>query len=403
LQQFLKDGRGGIAVPGAIVTMVLTMAVGASLNMARAGAAATELQDLADSAAVAAAMVARDPGSDLSDMQATATALQRGVTAGAPGTKATLAVAVERRTPAKITVTATQAVPIVFGEFFGKEELVIERKATAEVGAARPICVLLLEPSAAAAWMMSGSASVRATDCLAQVNSRASGAISVGGSAWTRMLDTHVAGPASTVSGFRPAPLFNQKVLADPFVKKVVWPSASGGCAAANQNRIVTDSQTLKPGDYCGGLSFEGTNINLGQGTYVIKTGSLNIGSNAEVKTTGGGVTFVLLDPLATVTMRGNVSLTAPRRGAWRGIAVAVKPQPTQVVSRLTGGGGMQIDGALYLPTQRMITDGNNSSLPGRANLLVARSLEMSGTSNLTFTGDAGLLVADTPPVWLAR
>jgi Flp pilus assembly protein TadG len=402
LQQFLKDGRGGIAVTGGIVALVLAMAVTGAVNMSRAGAASTELQDLADSAAIAAAMVGRDPGSDLADMQATATALQRRVTGGAPGVKATLTVAIDRRTPAKITVTAAQVVPIVFGEFFGKEQLSLQRKATAEVAAARPICVLLLEPTAPAAWAMSGSSTVKATDCLAQVNSRASGAISVGGSASTRMLDTHVAGPASTVSGFRPTPLFNQKVMADPFENKgglaLRQRRMSGGQSEPGRNGIA-DDQT---GRLLWRLSLEGA-VTMTPGTYVLKTGSLNISSTADVQASSGGVTFVLLDPLATVTMRGEVALAAPKKGAWRGIAVAVKPQPTQLLSRLTGGGGMQIDGALYLPTQKVMTDGNNSSLPGRANLLVSRSLEMSGTSNLTFTGDAGLLVADTPPVWLTR
>jgi hypothetical protein len=108
-------------------------------------------------------------------------------------------------------------------------------------------------------------------------------------------------------------------------------------------------------------------------------------------------VTIVLLDPLGTIDIRGTARIQAPRAGSWRGMAIAVKPQPAERTSAV--GGEMRIQGALYLPSQRLEITGNGAAVGrGTTSLIVARKLALSGTADLELEGDAQLFsVLDTP------
>jgi hypothetical protein len=90
---------------------------------------------------------------------------------------------------------------------------------------------------------------------------------------------------------------------------KITWPAA-GTCDAARTNyRAKKGVSQIEPGNYCGGMRFaSGAKVTLKPGTYVVQSGSVSFGANAQVDGPGG-VTLVLLDPTGSIDMQGG-----PRR-----------------------------------------------------------------------------------------
>jgi hypothetical protein len=311
-------------------------------------------------------------------------------------TPVTLTVTIASRAPNKLIVAARDNVPVLFGEIVGISTLAVARSATAVGDPPRTLCLLLLEPLAAGALSFGGSSAVRAQDCVAQINSAASGAISASGGASAAIRETGVTGPESALRNFTPAPRWNRPAVSDPFAPQITWPSAAAACTYQSVSVEGVGSR-LRPGVYCGGLTLgSNSGATLEPGVHVIRTGGLSIGSNA-VLDAPAGVTIVLLDPLGTIDIRGTARIQAPRAGSWRGMAIAVKPQPAERTSAV--GGEMRIQGALYLPSQRLEITGNGAAVGrGTTSLIVARKLALSGTADLELEGDAQLFsVLDTP------
>lgn len=392
MKAFQSDRRGGVATTAAVLLLTLIVGVGAAVNAARLNSTGNELQDLADAAALAAALELRD-GKEDAAAAARVDALSRPMVAALEGSRpAALQLAVNSRNPVDVTVSGAQPFAVTFAGALGLDEMLVRRTARAVVDASAPVCLLLLERSAPRAWSMAGSPSVSGGDCVAQVNSSASGAIADQGAASASVMATHVVGPPSPLRRFQPTPTFNQTPLADPYAGRLSWPSPSTPCAADKQNVTVSHgARTLRPGVYCGGLSFgAGARATLAAGVYVLKTGGLDLKANAVAS--GAGVTIVLLDPAAGLQMGGNstLRLTAPEQGPWRGIAIAQRADATGG-THLGGSSQLDLKGLLYLPGQALEMTGSariGGSAAPRA--VVARQLRMQGNPDLKLAaGDA--------------
>ena len=399
LKRLRRDERGSLAVLAALLMAMLVIVTGAAVSFSRAAAARTELQVLADAGALAGVRALGQPSSTDSSVRQAVQALATVLRMGDRKTPATLSVAIESRSPVRLTVTATDHVPVLFGGLVGFDTMKVVRFATAIGDPPRTLCLLLLEAAAAGALSIGGSSEVRADDCVAQINSAAAGAISASGGASAAMMLTQVAGPASTLRNFTPTPLWNQPVLEDPFAARLTWPSAAAACTY--EALTISDSgSSLRPGVYCGGLTL-GSNaeVTLEPGVHVVKTGGLSVGSNA-VLNAPGGVTLVLIDPSAIFDIRGSARVQAPREGPWRGMAIAIKPQGVERVSAVGAGGEVQIQGALYMPSQSLEITGNSATVGrGTSSLIVARRLGLLGTTQLVLAGDAQIFsVVAVPP-----
>ncbi|HZH46413.1 MAG TPA: pilus assembly protein TadG-related protein, partial [Roseococcus sp.] len=194
MKAFHSDRRGGVATTAAVLLLTLLVGVAAAVNVSRLNAAGNELQDLADAAALTAALELREGKADAAAaarVDALARPMQAAFKASRP---AQLQMAVNGRDPVDVTVTGRQPFAITFGGVLGLDNTVVRRSARAVVDASAPVCLLLLEQSAPRAWSMAGSPSVSGGDCVAQVNSKASGAITDQGAAAASVMATHVVG-----------------------------------------------------------------------------------------------------------------------------------------------------------------------------------------------------------------
>ena len=358
LHRFPVHRRGNVAIITALALTAIGMLVAGGVDFSRMSSSASTLQDVADAGALAAAAYVGKASPSLDDgkLKAEATAIATQLAAEAfRQTRSPFAgavtVEVQSRTPARIKVTLGQKQNMFFAGLLGFSELPLDRSAVAVSMAAYPVCMLVLDPNAADAWTAQGTSEVLGPRCVAQVNSKSSGALDSNGNAAVRMLRTFVVGPQHTSRAFAPDPLFGQPPLEDPIAPRITWPSG-GTCKDLEEFKKETVS--LSPGVYCGGFDLAtGAVVNLRPGVYVLKTGSVQVRSGA-VLDGSAGVTLILLDPNATVTTQAGASLrlAAPKDGDWKDMALAVKPQATERVSELAGGGDLQLDGIVYMPSQ---------------------------------------------------
>ena len=400
LRQFPVHQRGNVAIVTTLVLGVIGLVVAGGVDMSRLSSSGSTLQDVADAGALAAAAhVGKAPASaPAGELEAEVRTIASQLAAEAfrqtrsPFT-GEVTVEVQSRVPAQVKVTLGQRQNMYFAGLLGHGDLPLHRSAVAVSMAAYPVCMLVLDPRAANVWTTQGTSDVLGPHCVAQVNSRSSGGLDSNGNASVRMLRTFVAGPEQTARAFKPDPLFGQPPLEDPLAPKISWPSPDD-CQPLEQFKKETVS--LSPGTYCGGLDLAtGAVVRLRPGLYVLKTGSVALQSGA-VLDGSTGVTLVLLDPNATVSTQAGASLrlAASKDGEWKDMAIAVKPQPTERVSSLGGGGELQLDGIVYMPTQYLqLTGGGEILRVDAPRTFVVNRVATQGNGLIYLRGSSALMM----------
>jgi hypothetical protein len=223
----------------------VTITVGAAVEVGRVRGLATRLQDSTDAAALHSARVAVQ-GGDSTKVTAAAQSFVSASFAGQAGSAPTVSATMVSTSPVRVRVEAASTLPLVFGAVLGRPTSDVTRAAVAEAKQV-PICVLLLEPSAAQTWSAGGSSRVTGQGCSAQVNSTSSTALTSNGGAGATMDSINVGGSVGSPNGFNPRPTSNQPAMADPIAPRVSWP-ADVACTPARTNLNLTSVLTLTPG-----------------------------------------------------------------------------------------------------------------------------------------------------------
>lgn len=397
--RFLGDRRGQTSVVFGLSVVALTGAIGTSLDSSAMHRSGAQLQDAVDASALYAVRSAAVKNlSDSAVRSATEVFLKssyEGEGSAADHDPADrplelTSTEVLSRSPVKVQVSATRSVRLPFGFLRGEDGRVeITRVSTAVEALETPITLLLLDRTSASAWRAVGTSGLVALDGAAIVNSNSPQALDGGGTADIETAGTLVVGPPSTAGNWTPRPFFRASPVNDPYKNKLVWP-ATGSCTATNL-QVKKQTLTLQPGTYCGGLSVATHgDVTLAPGTYVL-TGPLTVTSGAKLNAPRD-VTIVLKGETSYVQFQAgsSVTLRAPKTGAWEDIALAQAPQATEKVSTLIGGAELNMDGVMYLPTQKVVVTGGAASevLVG-SRILIANRLETSGNGMIYLRGNA--------------
>lgn len=395
--RFARDIRGSLTPLFAIGAALLIALIGAAFTLNQMGRNGGNLQDAVDGAALNTAIL-------LSRMPATTDGAaseysSRYVRDNADvGSTPTVDTAVINRSPIQVQVAASARQSVLFGSILGTETAVVGRRAVAQVPLAEPLCMLVLAPSLTAALTSTGSARVQAPQCSGQVNSTASRAVQTGGGSSLHLRRLRVSGPAGGSVSVSPTPEYQAPPFTDPLASRIVWP------APASCQRGAIDlsgaSQSLTPASdgalvICGGISLSnGAVLTLAPGVYILRTGDLRVRSNSALR--GSNVTIVLLadDALIDFGSGGEVTLSAPTSGPWAYVALAVKPQSRERMASMDGGAGFDLDGIVYLPTQRLrLTGGGALERPTSGNrVFAAYRLELAGNGRIFLNADAAAL-----------
>jgi Flp pilus assembly protein TadG len=421
LRQFAKDRRGAVII---YVTLGLTVFLGFSalaIDGSYLYLMSNRAQSAADAAALAAAsqlpdeelatdaaldfagknLSSDDFGDVLSDSDITFGSWDPDTRTFTGGTSPADAVEVVVR----MSDDNSNAVQLFFANAMGFNEAGVVASAVATTGGAPggvgEACLQALNPSAADAFRVVGTAFIRGEGCNIQVDSchptsafRASGTPDIdltveldeGG---TSSGDLNICGGMSATPEVELPPeghVFDEsgEQLGDPFDNAPfdTLPAAEETASCDEDDFSASGNTTLWPGVYCGGISLTGNGTaTLQPGTYYIKDGEFKVTGNRALD--GDGVTFVLVGADANLSLGGvsSMALSAPTTGDYAGfVFFGDRNNPATDTHKIHGTplGGMH--GISYFPNADV-------------ELLGTAAVAGSGAEG---TDDCSILIADT-------
>ena len=285
---------------------------------------------------------------------------------------------------AYVEVQIDKTIPTIFGNIFNFASLTVHTRAVAGVGSYSLNCIYSLDPSGPKAIEVQNGGELT-TNCGVAINSTNPNALDVNSSG---ELDTQ--GGGISVSGGwtgnktpTPAPSTGAPLIENP-LKDIAMP-AVGACDY--NNKVVTGTETLLPGVYCGGITVAtGSNTaNLQAGVYIIVGGGVNVGNSGQMFGTSITLinTFDVSHPYAPFNFGTGckAKLSAPASGTWKGILMFGDPAaPANVVNTFACASDSppELTGTLYFPTQTFFFDGSNSGTK-IVGTLIAKNVVVNG------------------------
>jgi Flp pilus assembly protein TadG len=361
---FWQDRRAGIAPVAALAALPLMGAVGAAVDFSHALALRTAMQGALDATALwlikqqaAGADVSEQVQSIFSALYPHPEVANISVTFnGSNGANST-----------SVGLTASGAVPTTFMRVMGNTAIDISASSAAYIAVDTSGCVLALDSTASGALAVGGSATINLKGCSIFSNSNSATALTAGGSSNLSATMIGVVGGVSisgsnvtTTEGIRTG----MPQLADPY-RDATFPPFSG---CAQNNFTAKTTITISPGVYCNGISVNaGAELTLSPGIYYIDRGSFNVNGGGTVS--GTGVTLVFTSSTgnnwATASINGNavVSLTAPKSGSTAGIVIfGDRRIPIGTSYKFNGDSNQTFAGAIYLPTAAISYSGGTGT-----------------------------------------
>jgi hypothetical protein len=375
IRAFLRDQRGSVIVMVPVFFLVAAGFASLAVDMGSLYSLNSKLQNTADAAVLAA--VGDLPEAD--DVRA----WDAGTRTFTPGADPINAVrVVTRRSQAN-----GNAAGLFFARVLGFDQVDVEAAAIAS-SQGGDACVIALDPSVDDALKISGNAVVTLA-CSARVNSTSNRAVRVGGgTACLTASSIYVAGDTRG-NCINPTPDTGMAPISDPL--DYLNPPTDNGCDHFGLIEVTTDT-VLDPGVYCGGIYIHQSPIvDFNPGEYVIKGRGLEIVGSGLV--TGDEVMFYLdpttagipdTNPPKSVHLAGSaqITLSAPTSGDYEDVLMYQDPNsPSDLINVFNGGADMELNGALYFPSNQVRFAGNGD--PGGATSIVARTMNFTGNANL--------------------
>lgn len=374
---FKFNDKGNVAVIVALALPVIIAGAGFGIDAGYWRYDQVRLQQAADAAVYAAAVVKRAGGAYLVDT-ATNSAGSNGFTSSTDTISVNAPSTATPNDANSVEVIVSRAEPRYFTAIFNNTPTNVRVSATASFSNGADACILALSPGAAKAADFAGNSSLTLSGCTVMSNSIASNALNVQGSAKVTVPCMYATGGANlggtTTLTSCASVKTQQPPVADPY-KSLIMPTVSGSCQ--NQG----NGATLNPGNYCG-LTFK-KNVNLNPGVYIVNGGNLTINAGAVVS--GTGVTFYLVNG-AGVSVNGNsdLQLSAPTSGGYSGFLLISDRSNTSWIT-INGNNTSTITGAIYAPDASVSYIGNFSGQSG-CTQIVAQTVTWSGST--TFNDD---------------
>lgn len=377
-RQFCRDQSGSYLIIGALSTPFL---IGAAALGTEAGYwmhQQQKMQDAADSAVMAAATYYGPNPTAPAGMNNAATsvtttygfvpsALGQGPSSGT----STITVSeppADGPSTGKIgavEVTISRPYPRMLSALFGQTPVTIAARAVAKTKGGYG-CVLSLDPTIAASAAVQGTPNIALQNCSLYDDSSNATAVSGGGSATLSALSIGVVGGITGAANFTATEGIwtGQPSTPDPYADVNI--PATGGCDYHNYSTKKNDK--MNPGVYCNGIHFNGgTTATLADGTYYFEGNSFLVDGGATLKgdhvtlifTSGNGNTY----PNITINGGSTMNLGPPNSGPLSGIVMyADRNTPVGTPEKLDGGSGMNLTGAVYLPTGYVDWSGGNAT-----------------------------------------
>ncbi|MEL6956773.1 MAG: pilus assembly protein TadG-related protein [Pseudomonadota bacterium] len=410
LKRFWSDVSANIAVPAVVGLLGAATLVGGLADFMSVSSQRSELQQLADLAALNAVRelaIAKDNPERIEFVASAYVAS----TSGDPNIKANPTADPDAR---RLSLTLTAPVKASFPGPFSSMKTISVTSEAELLGEPGNICLIGLDGTRPETIEMSANARITADGCSLYSNSTSSSSMSVTVSAQVKAEIACVAGGFSGNKNLVNAdvitdcptvndPLSGRPVPFDNTNKKIVslisghfmdeGDREAEGCDYFGVSLSSGETRTLNPGVYCGGITITGGTANLNSGVYVMKDGSLTVWQGGSI--TGTNVGFFMTGPLSTITFTGSstVSLTAPKTGSMAGMLFFEDPSaPVSTYHTISSDNARRLVGTIYLPASKLLIQGNDPIADqSEYTIIVARVFELKEGPNLVLKTDYAL------------
>lgn len=397
LSRFAKNCAGNVTVITGLAAIPIIAAAGIAIDYSRGTRVESELQQIADAAALAAAAGQNISGTT-SQKQAQRTAIAQSyldVHLAGFGDAAIVGSPAITVGPNTVDVAINANVDgslinVLRASGSTNDTMTVAVNSKAAFSRDSYLCLLSTNMSEPESVYFQGNSEFMASVCSVQANSNSSQAMRTWGNAYAEA-DGFCAVGGWTGSGFQPPPENGCSVKNDPYAS-LVMPTADS--CEYNNKQVKNEAETLSPGVYCGGLDVRTHGIaNLNPGLYIIKDGDLAVDSQSTLNA-GGGVVFYLTGNATNVdfTSGASVTINAPRDGEGVGDAAnyegfAFMQDRTTGIGNdnyISSGGAVNINGAFYAPYQNL-TVWANGDMNGASSYfpIIVSKFAMNGTATL--------------------
>jgi Putative Flp pilus-assembly TadE/G-like len=355
------------------------------------------IQQAADAAAYAAAVVRRADGAAVSadtlTTAGTTAAVSNGYSAGTDTITINTPSTATPSDPNSVEAVISRTEPPIFttyircmlaswqGSTCTGSVATVKASSTASYSDAGDACVLALSHSAGKAADFAGNSSLDLSGCSVMSDSLSSSAFNLQGSAVLTVPCVYAVGGATTGGTLTlttcGAVKTSQPPVADPF-GSLVMPTAG---TPKNFN-----ANTAQCGDTFSGMNIKNA-VSLpacGPGqAYIVSGGTLNVNANANFSCSG--CSFVLENG-ASLSINGNshLNLSAPTGGAYSGMLFMSDRSNTSTLT-INGDSTSLVTGAIYAPDGSVSFLGNFAGVSG-CTQIVAQTIAWSGST--TFADD---------------
>ncbi len=307
------------------------------------------------------------------------------------------------------------AAPLFFARLLGFTSLDVTASAVA-VAAPGPddVCILSLDPTSnAGAIEMSGTNNLDIPTCGMALHSTSSKALKLAGTndieaKFICVKDADGVDNSGTTT-FSPGGVDPTKTLCTPPpdpLADLPEPPVANTCTPANTNYVLSGSSqtvTLSPGTYCGGITISGSSntVTFGTGKYVLKGGGFKISGGSNT-ITGNDVMFFNTDDTGSSDGSGSfgdidfsgsgstVSFSAPATGIYAGVLFYQDHQASagDFLFKIAGSISANLNGLIYMPDQLVEFSGNSTLGLACGPKIIAFRIKFNGNSGDFGGGD---------------
>jgi len=398
-----KDESGSILAIVAICLPILMGFAGLAMDVGILFRARRNLQVVADSAAVAAALdYLYNNSASSAQSAALAAAAANGIVPATGGPQITVntppATGPNAGRAGFIEVIVTDPSPTFFlGMISHSSSVGVTARAVAGSPGPSADCVYVLDPTASGAMTLQGSFDVDANHCGVVVDSNSSDALQFTGSAGTL-----IAGSVSVVGGYggaigdsTPTPITNSAPVSDPLINNYPAPGNSR-CSTVDSTTTTLTGSPAGPGagnSVCYTKAVSLNNVNLSNGIYVFENGVTTSGNintiNTSVNGQPSGATLEIQSGAWTVNTGTTLNLTAPIGGPTNGIVLMQPLSNTNQITIQRGTATGSLTGIIYAPgAQLYLQDSggqqSTDALSITSDIIVDQLFDKTATINIT-------------------
>jgi Putative Flp pilus-assembly TadE/G-like len=374
------DERGTVAIMVALCAPILFGLAALAIDVASWQVAQKSMQGAADTAVYSAEIASNKADGTSLVTQAKAVTAALGFIDGQNGVSVSVNIPPTSgnytSNATAIEVIVQQPQPRFLSGLFLSSDPTVKARAVAVLGGSA--CMLALNTSANQATNISGSGSINAPNCYVVSNSSSSSSINMSGGATVNVACLIAVGTVQTTSNLTEHNCTTPKIHAaptpDPYAARPEPTPPSGACLTVPSGSSIT----LSPGNYCSGLTVNGT-ATFQPGLYYID-GNFSIQGGANA--TGAGVTFYITGHHNVAISGGStVNFSAPTTGPTAGIVYFGDRTTTSGNNNFSGGSGTSITGAVYFATQQISYTGGANTGTG-CTQLIASTINITGSSS---------------------